>query len=159
VVRALVCLRRFLFHFELMACRLCQRVRATRRPSPCGARLGKRARARGRRRFRPVPAQMWEIGPGPGADVEGASSVPVQMWQGATAGRAQSRCRCGRGGCADKTLLDLVEGLVEPSAQSRVKVLHTNVLGRGHWRSRAMRVIHRKALAENSHAEASIELL
>jgi hypothetical protein len=29
----------------------------------------------------------------PGADVAGASPVPVQMWQG----RAQSRCRCGRG--------------------------------------------------------------
>ena len=29
----------------------------------------------------------------PGADVGGVSPVPVQMW----AGRAQSRCRCGRG--------------------------------------------------------------
>ena len=29
---------------------------------------------------------------GPGAHVAGASSVPVQMWQG----QAQSRCRCGR---------------------------------------------------------------
>jgi hypothetical protein len=29
----------------------------------------------------------------PGADVAGVSPVPVQMWQG----RAQSRCRCGRG--------------------------------------------------------------
>ena len=30
----------------------------------------------------------------PGADVAGVSPVPVQMWRG----RAQSRCRCGRGG-------------------------------------------------------------
>jgi hypothetical protein len=30
--------------------------------------------------------------PSPGADVGGASPVPVQMW----AGRVQSRCRCGR---------------------------------------------------------------
>ena len=32
------------------------------------------------------------VEPGPGADVAGASPVPVQMWQG----RAKSWCRCGR---------------------------------------------------------------
>jgi hypothetical protein len=32
-------------------------------------------------------------GPSSGADVAGVGPVPAQMWQG----RAQSRCRCGRG--------------------------------------------------------------
>jgi hypothetical protein len=40
-----------------------------------------------------VPAQMLEGEPSPGADVGGASPVPVQMWEG----RAQSRRRCGSG--------------------------------------------------------------
>jgi hypothetical protein len=35
-----------------------------------------------------------QVGPSPDADVAAVRPVPVQMWQG----RAQSRCRCGRGG-------------------------------------------------------------
>ena len=40
-----------------------------------------------------VPAQVRQRELRPGADVAGVSPVPAQMWPG----RAQSRCRCGRG--------------------------------------------------------------
>ena len=54
-----------------------------------------------------VPVQMWQ-GPSPRADVAGARIVPVQMWQG----RAQSRCRCGRGEPSGGPALRICRGSV-----------------------------------------------